>query len=363
MKRLRMAVIGVGHLGKEHARILAGLPQVQLVGVADVNLEQAQNVARRLGTQAFSDYWPLLNLVDAASIVVPTSLHAPVAREFLRRGIPLLIEKPLVASVAEADELVDLAERNGAVLQVGHIERFNPAYQELRRRPLQPHFIRAQRMGPFTGRSTDIGVVFDLMIHDLDLLLDLVGAPVRSVSALGLSVFGGQEDVANARLEFVNGCVAEVTASRASPVATRQMQVWSAEGYAEVDLGQRRLTLVQPSAHVRAHGLDPARLDPASRARLREELFGRHLEMCTLEGKAQDQLTAELEHFVACVHSGETPLVSGTDARAAVAVAESILKEVRGHRWDGTQAGPHGPLELPAPRGLLFPHPVDQEVA
>jgi predicted dehydrogenase len=363
MKRLRMAVIGVGHLGKEHARILSSLPEVELVGVADLNLEHAQNVARRLGTQAFSDYWPLLNLVDAASVVVPTSLHAPVAREFLRRGIPLLVEKPLVASVAEADELVDLAERHGAVLQVGHIERFNPAYEDLRRRPLRPHFIRAQRQGPFTGRSTDVGVVLDLMIHDIDLLLDLVGAPVCAVTALGLSVFGGQEDVANARLEFANGCVAELTASRASPSPLRQMQTWAAEGYAELDLGQRRLTLLQASERVRQHGLDPARLDPASRARLREELFGRHLELCTLDSKAHDQLTAELEHFVACVQTGTTPRVSGTDARAALAVAEKILACVREHSWDGTPAGPRGPRQMPLSQGLLFAHPADQEVA
>jgi predicted dehydrogenase len=354
MKRLRIAVIGVGHLGKEHARILAGMPHVELVGVADVNLDQAQNVARRLGTQAFGDYWPLLNLVDAASIVVPTSRHAGVAREFLVRGIPLLVEKPLAGTLHEANELAELAEQHGTVLQVGHIERFNPAYEELRSRPLRPQLIRAQRLGSFTGRSTDIGVVLDLMIHDIDLLLDLVGAPVRTVSAIGLSIFGGHEDVANARLEFANGCVADITASRASPVASRQMQVWAAEGYAELDFAQRRLTLVQPSAQVQQHGLDPARLDPASRARLREELFGRHLEMCTIDGKAQDQLTAELEHFVACVRTSATPRVSGTDARSAVAVAESIRRQIEAHGGNAMTAGRDG---------LLFPHPANQDVA
>jgi predicted dehydrogenase len=344
MTRLRLAVIGVGHLGKEHARIFSGLPDVDC-------------------TQAFNDYWPLLNLVDAASIVVPTSLHRVVAREFLRRGIPLLIEKPLAGSLSEADELVELAQASGAVLQVGHIERFNPAYEELRRRPLQPHFIRLERLGPFTGRSTDVGVVMDLMIHDIDLLLDLVGAPVRTATALGLSVFGRHEDVANARLEFGNGCVAELTASRASPVASRRMQVWAGEGYADVDLGQRRLTLVQPSERVRQHGLDPARLDPASRARLREELFSRHLEMCTVDGQAQDQLTLELQHFVACVRTGSTPRVTGAHARQAVAVAELILHEMAQHAWDGSGAGPHGPLQLPPAAGRLFPRGLDQEVA
>lgn len=361
MKRVRAAVIGVGHLGKEHARILAGMPDAELVGVADANPEQAQAVARRLGTQAFQDYWPLLNLVDAASIVVPTVHHITVAREFLKRGIPLLIEKPLARTVAEAEELVTLAEQHGTFLQVGHIERFNPAFEDLGSRPFQPKFIRAQRMGPYTGRSTDIGVVLDLMIHDLDLLFALVASPVRSVDAVGISVFGGHEDVANARLHFENGTVAELTASRASPYASRQMQLWGAEGYAEVDFAQRKLTMVQPSEQVRRHGLDPARLDPASRARIREELFTRHLELTTTDGKAQDQLTCELENFVSSVKTGMTPRVSGKDGLAAQAAAEAILHSMRRHSWDGTSAS--GSLQLPPPCGLLFPHKVDQEVA
>jgi predicted dehydrogenase len=353
MKRLRMAVVGVGHLGKEHARILAGLPDVELVGVADVNLDQAQAVARKVGTQAFNDYWPLLNLVDAASIVVPTTLHAAVAREFLLRGIPLLIEKPLAPSAAEASELVALAGRHGAVLQVGHIERFNPAFEEIRARPLHPRLIRAQRMGPFTGRSTDIGVVHDLMIHDLDLILALAPAEVRSVTATGLSVFGQHEDVASARLEFADGCVAEVAASRASPTPQRTMQVWAAEGFAELDFAQRRVTLVQPSEQVRQHGLDPRRLDPASRARIRDELFTRHLETITIDGRAQDQLTAELRHFVDCVRTGAEPRVAGRHGRDAVAVAETIVQQIRAHQWTGT----------PASVAPLFERRADQNVA
>ena len=363
MKRVRVAVVGVGHLGKEHARILAGLPEVELVGVVDVNHEQAQAVARRFNTQAFQDYWPLLNLVDAASIVVPTTYHLAVAREFLKRGIPLLVEKPLARTTAEAQELVELADRHGAVLQVGHIERFNPAFEELCARPLQPKWIRAQRMGPFTGRSTDVGVVLDLMIHDLDLLLALVQAPVTAVEAVGMSCYGGHEDVANARLHFANGCIAEVTASRASPTASRQMQIWGPEGYAEVDFASRKLTLVQPSDDVRRHGLDPARLDPASRARIREELFTRHLEVLTVDGKARDQLTCELQEFVSSVRTGAAPRVSGVDACAAIGVAERILQGMREHRWDGSHEGPKGPMQMPAPCGLLFPHRAAQEVA
>ncbi len=227
MVRLRLAVIGVGHLGKEHARILSGLPGVELVGVADVNAAQAETVAQRCGTRAFGDYRSLLPLVDAAVVVVPTFQHHAVAADFLRRGIPILVEKPLAADVTQAAELVELARRQAVVLQVGHIERFNPAFEELTRRPFRPRFVSCERIGPFTGRSTDIGAVLDLMIHDLDLLLALVQCPVREVEALGLSVLGGHEDVAQARLLFENGCVANLSVSRVSAAAVRRMQMWA----------------------------------------------------------------------------------------------------------------------------------------
>lgn len=362
-KRLRVAVVGVGHLGKEHARILAGLPEVELVGVADANFELAQAVAQRLGTKAFHEFQPLVHLVDAACIVTPTTTHAAVAAEFLRHGIPLLVEKPLAASLTDADLLVHLAERHDGLLQVGHIERFNPAFEELQSRPLQPKWIRAQRIGPFSGRSTDIGVVLDLMIHDLDLILALAKAPVGSVEALGLSVFGGHEDVANARLHFTNGCVADVTASRVSPVAQRTMQIWAPEGYVEADFAQRKLTMMQPSATVRQHGLHPARLDPASRSRLRDELFTRHLETAKIDGQAQDQLTCELAHFLHCVRTGQRPRVTGADARNAIAVAERILFAMQHHSWDGNTTGPKGPHDLPAPLGDLIPREPRRDAA
>ena len=363
MARLRVAVIGVGHLGKEHARILASLPDVDLVGVADVNIDQAQAVAKRLNTQAFPDYWPLLNLVDAASIVVPTSQHEAVASEFLRRGLPVLVEKPLAPTVQEAEKLADLADKNGTLLQVGHIERFNPAFEEIQRRCLSPKFIRAERLGPFTGRSYDTGVVLDLMIHDLDLILTLVNSPVETVDALGVSVFGGHEDIANARLTFANGCVADVTASRAHPQPYRQMHLWAAEGYAGLDFAQRRVTLIQPSAELRAHGLDPSKLDPASRARIKEDLFGRYLESFTVDGKAQDQLTCELREFVHSVQTGARPRVHGGAGRAAVALAERVLAGIRNHGWTGSLPGPAGPRSLPLPGGMLFQPRGDQEVA
>jgi predicted dehydrogenase len=357
-----MAVVGVGHLGKEHARILAGLPEVELIGVADINAEQADVVARRNNTRAFTDYWPLLNLVDAASIAVPTTQHFAVAAEFLRRGIPLLVEKPLAFNCHEGETLVKLARENEAILQVGHIERFNPAFEELHQRPFQPKFVSCERVGPFTGRSTDIGVVLDLMIHDLDLLLTLVRSTVQNVEALGVSLFGKHEDVANARLRFANGCVAELTASRISPSPARRMHVWAPEGYARLDFQTRRLSLVQPSARLRQHGLDPARLDPARRARIKEELFGRYLETVDIDGHMQDQLTSELRHFVDCVLTGTPPRVTGAHGLEALMTAETILDRIRNHAWDGDSAGPVGPHQLPAPLASLVP-PVQQEGA
>jgi predicted dehydrogenase len=249
---------------------------------------------------------------------------------------------------------VELASRYGTLLQVGHIERFNPAFEELLSRSLQPKFVTCERLGPFTGRSTDIGVVLDLMIHDLDLLLALVGAPVRRVEALGLSVFGRHEDVASARLHFAGGCVANVTASRASAAPVRVMEVWAPEGFVRVDFSKRRLALVQRSEELRRHGLDPARLDRPSRARLKDEVFGRHLEVLELERAEGDQLTRELQDFVACVRTGRAPRVTGEMGLNAMALASRVLEGLRGHAWEGHAQGPTGPLDLPAPRGPLF---------
>jgi predicted dehydrogenase len=355
MSRLRMAVVGVGHLGKEHARILAGLPDVELVGVADVNADQARQVAERCGTTAYLDFTAMLDLVDAATVVVPTIYHHAVAAQFLKRGVPVLVEKPIATTVAEADDLIGLADDAGIPLQVGHIERFNPAFEELVHRSMQPKFVESERHGPFTGRSTDIGVVLDLMIHDLDLLLALIGAPVAHIDALGSAVFGGYEDVVNARLLFSNGCVAHVTASRVSQHAKRRLRVWAPEGYAGIDFVKKQLLLVQPSEELRRRGLQTAHLDQDKKAALKNEVFGKHLQSLEIDCGHEDQLTSELKHFIGCVRTGARPRVSGADGREALALAERILEAIRVHRWNGTEddeaVGVHG---FPAPLGPLF---------
>jgi predicted dehydrogenase len=349
-----MAVVGVGHLGKEHARILSGLAGVELVGVVDSNLDQARTIAQKHCTQSFDQCWPLLGRVDAVSIVVPTGLHASVAEQFLNRGLPCLIEKPLAASLAQAKSLVELARKNDTFIQVGHIERFNLAFEEVLRRPLQPKMIRAHRAGPFTGRSADVGVVFDVMIHDLDLILTLVQAPVRSVHATGISVFGRHEDICDARVTFENGAVAEIFANRTAHAPVRSMQIWGPEGFADVDFAARRVTLTQPTDAVRQHGLDPQRLDPASRARIREELFDRYLPTRTIDGRPHDQLTAELEDFAEAVRTKRSPRVTADAARDAIALAERILESCEQHRWDGMTEATAGPHRMPAANGSLF---------
>jgi predicted dehydrogenase len=354
MTPVPVCVVGVGHLGKEHARILSALPGVELAGVVDPRPVQAEMVAQRCGTRAYSVHRPLLTQVRAAVIAVPTADHHAIAREFLEQGVALLVEKPLASNLAQADDLVELAARRGVPLQVGHIERFNPAFEELQRRPLRPRYVRCERRGAFTGRSTDVGVVLDLMIHDLDLVLTLVRSPVRTVEALGVAVLGGNEDIAQARVTFADGCVADLSACRVSPTAERSMQVWGAEGYAGIDFGRKHLTLIQPSEDLAGGRLDVRRLDPGSLAALKAELFGRHLQTLECDCNHGDQLTKELEDFIDSVRVNRAPRVDGTAGRDALALAERILDSMAQHAWDGTEEGPLGPYQLPGRQGPLF---------
>jgi predicted dehydrogenase len=361
MNRIRMAVIGVGHLGKEHARVLSTFNDVDLVGVCDRNDHQARVVAQRCRTKAFDNHEDLFDLVDAVSIAAPTLYHHAIARSFLERGIPVLVEKPITTTLAQADELVEIAAAQDVPFQVGHIERFNPAFEELVHRPLNPKLIESERHGPFTGRSTDIGAVLDLMIHDLDLILSLVRSPVVDVYALGAQVFGGHEDIVNARLTFENGCIASVTASRISPRPKRKLRVWAPEGYAGIDFVEKRLTLVQPSDEVRRHGLSHLQLDPARREQLKQDVFGKHMETLELDCiRDHDQLTSELRHFVGCVKTGRMPRVSGEDGRDALALADRILASVQRHPWEGRLDGPIGPKAMIPPLGKLFEQEAEE---
>jgi predicted dehydrogenase len=347
-------VVGVGHLGQSHARILSTLPGVQLVGVADIRAEQLRAVAARHGCAAFLDYHDLIDRVDAISIAVPTTYHHEVASTFLDRGIPAMVEKPLATSLAEAEQLVSLAAARGALLQVGHIERFNPALAALENLRLRPKFITAERQSTYTFRSTDIGVVLDLMIHDLDLILSLVSAPVVAVEAVGVSVFGAHEDVANARITFEDGCVATLTASRASMSAARKLRIWSAEGYVALDLMAKNATIIRPSDRLRRGELDLDGVDLTQPAAVKAHLFGKVLRVDQVPGPECDQLTLELDDFVRSIRTGSRPRVNGDDALRAMSLADQILRSLNTHAWEGTSDSPTGPFNLPEP----LPEPI-----
>ena len=344
---LRVAVVGVGHLGQHHARILAATPGVQLVGVADARAEQARAVAGRVGTYAFDDYRALVRRVDAVSVAVPTFLHREVAAAFLAEGVAAMVEKPLAATLDDAEALVDLARDRGAVLQVGHIERFNPALSALDGMALRPKYVTAERLSTYTFRSTDVGVVLDLMIHDIDLLLSMVDAPVRSVAAVGVSVFGGHEDIANARIEFENGVVADLTASRASYQAVRKMRLYGPEGYASLDFATRQGTLIRPSEPLRRGEVDLDGLDMTQPAAIKDRVFGKILRVDKVQAEGREPLALELEDFVQAARGLHPPRVGGEDALRAMRLADQIIRSINAHAWDDS---PDGPTPAPAAR-------------
>jgi predicted dehydrogenase len=351
--RLRIGVVGVGHLGQHHARILGSMPDVELVAVADSRLEQAETVAQRCGCRAVADYRELFGKVDAVSIAVPTILHREVAGAFLSQGIPAMVEKPLAGSLAEAESLVSLARGGGTVLQVGHIERFNPALSALSQLAIRPKYITAERLSTYTFRSTDIGAVLDLMIHDIDLVLSLIPAPVRSVSAVGVCLFGEHEDVANARIEFDDGAVANLTASRASYASMRKMRIWGSEGYASLDFAAKQATLVQPSDEFLRGELDLDEVDLSQPSAVKEHLFGKVLRVDQVQATGREPLALELEDFVRAARGHAVPRVSGDDALRAMRLADQVLRSLAAHHWDSDATPSPTPAQPTATESVL----------
>jgi predicted dehydrogenase len=356
VKKLRAAVVGAGLLGAFHAQKLAALDQVELVAVVDPLPEQRQLVASQCGTQGLADTQELFGRVDAVVIAVPTRLHHPLGMEFLGRGIHVLMEKPLAATLAEADELLKAARQHGAVLQVGHVERFNPALATALPHIESPKYIEAVRASGFTFRSTDIGVVLDLMIHDLDLVLSMVHSDVQQVQAMGLSVLGGHEDVAHARLEFECGCVATLSASRVSYEPARRMQVWSASSYTSIDFATRRTTVIRPSETLLRRQFDLNALSAEQVEYYKQHLLEDHLPRRDFEAPAVDALALEVQDFVESILSSRTPRVSGEQGRRAVEIAEQILDRILVHAWDDSADGPVGPMAAPRPNIIPGPH-------
>ncbi|MEX1228854.1 MAG: Gfo/Idh/MocA family oxidoreductase [Planctomycetaceae bacterium] len=349
MSRLRLAVIGTGALGRHHARILSNMPDVELVAAVDPNETNGRAVADACHTQWLPEYGSLWGRIDAAVVVVPTSLHLAVARDFISRGISLLVEKPLAGTALQGRELVDLSRRHHTILQVGHVERFNPAIQTVWKNVDAPRYIRAERLSPYSFRSIDIGVTHDLMIHDLDLLLSQVSAPLRKIEAWGICLMGGREDVVQARLVFENGCIADLSASRVHPEARRAFHVWSAQGCISADLNSKKVTryAVTPSLMYGRSPVEQARDAGADISLLKQQVFDKWIEVTELDVPEQDALTAELSHFLKCVRTGETPLVDGEQGLRALELAEQIVAAVDAHQWDGDSQGRVGPHLLP----------------
>ena len=323
---LRAAVIGVGYLGRFHAQKYAALTDVTLVGVADARIETAQRVAKELNTQAFTDYRELLDQVDLVSIASTTETHYAIARDCLAAGLHVLVEKPVTVTVAQADELIALADARALALQVGHLERFNPAWLAVKDKITRPVFIEAHRMAPFKARGIDVSVVLDLMIHDLDLILPLVHSPITEVRASGVSVLTDGVDIANARIEFANGCVANLTASRTSTASLRRLRVFQHHEYISVDFGDRRVGISRRKVDVE----NTARNTPYNAP----DMLDSPLSTETFQQPPGDALLTEIRAFVDAVRAHTPPVVSGRDGRAALAVAldiDHLIAKHQGH--------------------------------
>jgi predicted dehydrogenase len=306
---LRTAVIGVGYLGRFHAQKYAQLEDCELVAVVDANPATAQKVADELKVRASSDYSAILQQVDAISIAVPTPLHYAIGCEALRRGVHVLMEKPIATTVAEARELVHLASQHRCVLQVGHLERFNPAIVAAVDRLGKPRFVESHRLAPFKQRGTDVSVVLDLMIHDIDLIQELVGEPIENIDAVGAKIFSGEIDIVNARIHFKGGCVANTTASRISLKQERKIRIFQDDAYLSIDMQQKILTVIRKK--------DEAPVDSPAQVAIEEESYDQG-----------DALLAEIQAFVAAIRNSTPPVVSGEDGLRALETAIKITELV-----------------------------------
>jgi predicted dehydrogenase len=344
MNRLRTAVIGTGHLGRIHAKLAAESSAVELVAVVDVNAETRDRVAAEFKVPGVADYRQLVDTIEGAIIATPTVHHFKVASELLRAGVHVLVEKPITTTVAEAEELVKLADEAGLVLQVGHVERFNPGFECVADRFEGARFIQASRTSGFTFRSTDIGVVMDLMIHDIDIVLSIVPSPVIEVSAMGISVLSRREDVAQAQLRFANGCRAQLVASRVSYSPTRSMQVYTAGGYTHVDFAQRKATVVDPTPEVLSRQWGLEKLSPERIEHYREHLFEELLVKRELNPPATNAIAEEQRDFATSVREARQPRVTGRAGKQALEVAEQVLHAITRYPWDGTSSGRIGPM-------------------
>jgi predicted dehydrogenase len=328
VRRLRIAVVGAGHLGRIHARLLQGHPGIELIGVVDPVVEAREKIAAELGVATFAHHDELPDHVEGAIVVTSTAFHHAVACSLLKRGIHLFVEKPLTTSVSLADEMIALAGQKGLVLQAGHVERFNPAWRAAARYLHRPRFIEGVRTSGYTFRSTDIGVVLDLMIHDLDLVLATVRSELVAVEAVGSTLFGPFEDMAHAHLRFANGCVAQLTASRTSFQSQRTMQVMTERAYIGIDFATSSAKLIRPSKELLRGELNVHDLSADQKTHLKNNLFHELLPIQEIPVTPSNAIEQEQREFVECVVHGRVPTVSAEHARECLVVAERIVKSI-----------------------------------
>jgi predicted dehydrogenase len=310
MKKLRVGVVGAGYLGRFHVEKYARMDDVELVGVVDIDKSQAEEVAGRFNTKAYPHHQYLFGKVDAVSVVVPTPAHFSVAKDFLENNIDVLIEKPVSETTEQANELIDFAKSRSLIIQVGHLERFNPAVVALQDIIKKPMFIESHRLSIYKDRCTDVSVVLDLMIHDIDIILNFVRSEIVNIHAAGIPVISGHVDIANARLEFKSGCIANVTASRISTKSERKIRLFQKDAYISVDFANQGITVIQRNDKVEG-GLIPG------------------MDIKQLSFAKGDALEDELKSFVKAVIRREAPEVTGQMGRDALKIALSIMKQIR----------------------------------
>jgi predicted dehydrogenase len=308
-KKIRVGVIGVGDFGRNHVRVYHELPDAELIGIHDADPERARQIAAEFGTQAFSDVAQLAEQIDAVSVAVPTKLHAQIAAQLLETGLDVLVEKPIARSVAEADGLIATAKRTGRILQVGHLERFNPAVMAVQKIVTRPLFFEVHRLGVFSPRSLDVDVVFDVMIHDLDILLALLNSPARDIHSVGIPVLTDKVDIAHARIEFESGAVANVTASRVSTERVRKLRFFQTREYVSVDYTR------QDVMRLRVAGEDS---QPA-------------IDFEKVPTQPEEPLKAELRSFLSAVRDRAAPLIDGEAGRRALDLAERVMAGIVEH--------------------------------
>jgi predicted dehydrogenase len=322
MDDLKVAVIGAGHLGSVHARIYSQMKGVKLTGVCDTDEARGLKIARQFKTQYFRDSCDLIGKIDAASIAVPTILHHEVSKDLLEKGIHLLIEKPITKTVEEADELLNMAKNKGLILQVGHVERFNAGFLAVEKVINKPLFIECHRLGPYKQRSTDIGVVLDLMIHDIDIILGMVKDEIADVEAIGASVLSDYEDIANVRLKFKNGAICSITASRITNKTMRKIRIFQKDAYISLDY-------FKPSCLI-YRMVNPALLENGCKSIINQKGgVNKKITCQRVKIRKEEPLKLELEAFVNCVRTKEKPLVSGIEGRNALKTALDIQKQIK----------------------------------